>query len=401
MRIAYLGTMGIPARYGGFETCVEEVATRLARKGHEVIVYCGYRGSKPQTKSYKGVQLIFVPCLRSKFLDFPFRAFVSTLDVLHRNVDIAHFYGSDAWPFALLPRIMSSKTVLSLDGLVWNRTSYPILVRKILRLTAGFALYLPHITIVDSKSVQDWYRRNFDKFPVYVPYGANIDLTEPDETILNKKNLRDKKYILFVGRLVREKGVHYLVEAFRRIETDFKLVIIGGDPYEKEYEFFLRNNGNENTMFLGYVYEKDYENLCKGAYLYVTPSELEGTSPALLTAMALGKCVLVSDIPENLETIGDAGFSFRHGDSEDLKEKLQFLLANPDTVDRIQWKAIDRVREHYDWNKITDQLEKIYVSLMFERFGRKNLCVGPRVSSSLGRCRHLKDLPLATRYASR
>jgi glycosyltransferase involved in cell wall biosynthesis len=117
--------------------------------------------------------------------------------------------------------------------------------------------------------------------------------------------------------------------------------------------------------------------------------------------MALGKCVLVSDIPENLETIGDAGFSFRHGDSEDLKEKLQFLLANPDTVDRIQWKAIDRVREHYDWNKITDQLEKIYVSLMFERFGRKNLCVGPRVSSSLGRCRHLKDLPLATRYASR
>jgi glycosyltransferase involved in cell wall biosynthesis len=163
---------------------------------------------------------------------------------------------------------------------------------------------------------------------------------------------------------VREKGVHYLVEAFRRIETDFKLVIIGDDPYEKEYEFFLRNNGNENTMFLGYVYGKDYENLCKGAYLYVTPSELEGTSPALLTAMALGKCVLVSDIPENLETIGDAGFSFRHGDSGDLKEKLQFLLANPDTVDRIQWKAIDRVREHYDWNKITDRIEEIYASLM-------------------------------------
>jgi glycosyltransferase involved in cell wall biosynthesis len=364
MRIAYVGTMGIPARYGGFETCVEEVATRLVKRGHEIIVYCGRRDSKPQTKSYKCVQLIYVPCQKSKFLDFPFRAFVSATDVLHRDVDIVHFYGSDAWPFTLVPRIVSSKTVLSLDGLVWNRLSYPTWVRKILRLTARFALCFPHVTTVDSKSVQDWYRRNFDKPTIYVPYGANIDLTEPDDKILNKNNLEKNKYVLFVGRLVYEKGVHYLIEAFRRIKTDFKLVIIGGDPYGKEYEFFLRKNANENTKFLGYVYGKDYENLCRGAYLYVTPSELEGTSPALLNAMAMGKCALVSDIAENLETIGDAGFSFRHGDSGDLREKLQFLLANPDIVDKIQWKAVERVREHYDWNKITDSIEEIYVSLM-------------------------------------
>jgi glycosyltransferase involved in cell wall biosynthesis len=364
MRIAFVGTMGIPARYGGFETCVEEVATRLAKKGHEVVVYCGYRGLKPQTKSYKGVQLVFVPCLKSKFLDFPFRLSVSTLDVLHRNVDITHFYGSDAWPFTLLPRITSSKTVLTLDGLVWNRSSYPVIIRKILRLTAGFALYLPNATIVDSKSVQKWYRTNFDKPPSYVPYGANIDLSDPDETILNKKGLRNRKYVLFVGRLVREKGVHYLIEAFKKIKTDFELVIIGGDPYGKEYESFLRKNANENTRFLGYVYGNDYQNLSKGAYLYVTPSDLEGTSPALLTAMALGKCVLVSDIPENLETIGDAGFSFKHGDSEDLKQKLQFLLENPDEVEKIQKRAIDRINTHYDWNKITDQIEKIYLTLL-------------------------------------
>jgi glycosyltransferase involved in cell wall biosynthesis len=363
--------MGIPASYGGFETSVEEVATRLARKGHEITVYCGYRDLKPQTKSYKGVHLVHVRCLKSKFLDFPFRAFVSTLNALHRDFDIVHFYGSDAWPFALVPRIFSSKTVLSLDGLVWNRSSYPIWVRKILRSTARFALYFPHVTIVDSKSVQGWYHENFVKSPIYVPYGANIDLTELDKTILNKKNLRNKKYVLFVGRLVREKGVHYLVEAFKGINTDFELVIVGGDPYDKEYELFLRKNANKNTKFLGYVYGKDYENLCKGAYLYVTPSELEGTSPALLTAMALGKCVLVSDIPENLETIGDAGFSFRRGDSEDLKEKLQFLLANPDKVHKMQRKAMDRIRKHYDWNMITDQIEKIYTSLISERLERR------------------------------
>jgi glycosyltransferase involved in cell wall biosynthesis len=364
MRIAYLATMGIPARYGGFETCVEEVAARLAGQGHEVTVYCGYRGSKPKTKLYRGVRLVFVPCLGSKFLDFPFRAFLSTLDVIGKKVDIVHFFGSDAWPFTCLPRIFSSKTVLTLDGLVWNRLSYPIWVRKILRFTARFALYFPNITIVDSKSVQGWYHKNFGKSPIYVPYGANIDLTESDKTNLNKKNLRINKYIIFVGRLVHEKGVHYLVEAFKRIETDFQLVIIGGDPYDKEYELYLRKNASKNTRFLGYVYGKDYENLCKGAYLYVTPSELEGTSPALLTAMALGKCVLVSDIPENLETVGEAGFSFRHGDSEDLKDKLQFLLENPDVVEKTERKTVERVRAYYTWDIVTDRLEKIYASLI-------------------------------------
>jgi glycosyltransferase involved in cell wall biosynthesis len=367
MRIAYIGTMGIPAHYGGFETCVEEVATRLARKGHQITVYCGYRGVKPETKTYKNVQLIHVPCLSNKFLDFPFRSFLSTVDEMHRDVDIAHLFGSDDWPFVLASRIASSKTVLTLDGLPWNRSSYPVWARKILRSTARFGVYFPHASIVDSKSVQEWYRENFGKSPIFVPYGANIDLTEPDDTIIRKKTLRPKKYILFVGRLVYEKGVHYLVEAFKRIKTDFELVIIGDNPYGKEYEMSLRKNASENTKFLGYVYGKEFENLCKGAYLYVTPSELEGTSPALLTAMALGKCVLVSDIPENLETIGNAGFSFKHGDIDDLKEKIQFLLSNPDLVEKAQKKAIDRIKEYYDWDKVTDKLEDIYVSLINKR----------------------------------
>ncbi len=363
MKIAYVGTMGIPANYGGFETCVEEVATRLADKGHEVTVYCGYRNQKPQEKSYKNVQLKYVPCLKNKFLDFPFRGFISALDTLPTKFDVVHFFGSDAWPFTSIPRIFSSKSVLTLDGLVWKRLSYPSWVRKILRSTAQFALYFPNATIVDSKSVQAWYGENFGRSPIYVPYGANVDISEPDKSILNIKKLKDKKYIIFVGRLVHEKGVHFLVEAFKRINTDFELVIVGSDPYDKEYERSLKKNANKNTKFLGYVYGKDYENLVKNAYIYVTPSELEGTSPALLTAMALGKCVLVSDIPENIETVGDAGYLFKHGDSGDLKEKLQFLIENPELVDRMQQKAIDRIRNNYDWDKITNQIEKIYFAI--------------------------------------
>ncbi len=364
MRIAFLTTMGIPARYGGFETCVEEISTRLAKKGHEVIVYCGYKGSKPKMETYKGIQLNHIPCLKNKFLDFPFRAFVSAVDVLTKKVDIAHFYGSDAWPFVILPRLISVQTVLSLDGLVWNRRSYPSWVRNILRSTAGFALYTPKITTVDSRSVQNWYHKNYSKSPIYVPYGANIDQTEPDEEYLKKLGLEKGRYILFVGRLVHEKGVHHLVKAFGKTRTDFKLAIVGSDPYSKEYESFLKAIASENTLFLGYIYGKRCQDLFKGAYLYVTPSELEGTSPALLTAMAHGKCVLVSDIPENMETVDKVGFFFKHGDAQNLQNRLQFLLSNPEIVEKTGLKAIEHIRANYNWDKITDLLERIYFSLI-------------------------------------
>jgi glycosyltransferase involved in cell wall biosynthesis len=360
MRIAFLATMGIPARYGGFETCVEEIATRLAKQGNEVIVYCGYRGFKPKLRTYKGVQLIFVPCLGNKFLDFPFRALISTLDVIRRRVHVVHFYGSDAWPFTFLTRLMFKKTVLTLDGLVWKRSSYPSIVRKILIITARFAFYFPNTTIVDSKFVQDWYTRNIGKKPLYVPYGANINLNETNDIDLVKRGLQKKKYLLFVGRLVKEKGVHYLEEAFRKIKTSHTLVIVGADPYGKEYESYLRRIASNNTVFLGTVYGKECENLYAGAYMYVTPSDLEGTSPALLTAMAFGKCSLVSDIPENLETLGDAGFFFKQGNVEDLAQKINLLLSSPDLVAIAGKKAVKRIETCYNWDLITKTVLNIY-----------------------------------------
>lgn len=354
--------MGIPARYGGFETCVEEVAVRLAKQGHEVIVYGGYKGAKPKIKVYKGVQLYFIPCLKSKFLDFPFRTLIATLDLFRRKVDIAHFFGSDAWPFTFLTRQVKLRTVITLDGLVWKRSSYPTFIRKLLLFTAGFAFYFPNSTIVDSKHVQEWYSRNFNKKPVYIPYGANITQDNVDEKNLANRGLLNKGYVLFVGRLVKEKGVHYLVEAFKQVKTDLKLVIVGADPYGKEYETFLKKNASDNTLFLGNIYGKECENIYKGAYLYVSPSDLEGTSPALLTALAYGKCTLVSDIPENLETVGDAGFSFKQGNVEDLKRKLQFLLLQPDLVDETRLKALNRVSAKYNWDLITKQIVKIYTN---------------------------------------
>jgi glycosyltransferase involved in cell wall biosynthesis len=366
MRIAYLNTLGIPARYGGFETCVEEVSTRLARKGHDITVYCASR-SAPKHSSYKGVKLVNVPGASNKFLDFPLRSFLSTIDATTRDLDIFHYYGTDSWIFAFLPRILAGTVVMSLDGLVWNRSSYSRQVRAALRVTSWVPLYLARATVVDSCHVRRWYLKTYGKAPIYIPYGAKVSPRGSDLEVLRRFGVEENEYSLFVGRLVPEKGVHHLIRAFSELGTQSKLqlVIVGGNPYGSTYELSLkRMAGNNRVRFLGYVYGSDMENLFKGAYFYVTASELEGTSPALLSAMGFGNCVLVSNIPENLETIGDAGVAFRSGDVQDLRGKMLRLISDPRIVRIYREKAVERVAALYSWDSVADRIEGLYSSLV-------------------------------------
>lgn len=364
MKIAYLNTLGIPARYGGFETCVEEVSTRLVRKGHEITVY-GVSQSTSKYSSYRGVNLVNISRRSNKFLDFPTRSILSTLHAIRRDFEILHYYGTDSSIFTLLPRAFSKKVIMSLDGLTWNRSSYPQWVRAALRLSSWLPLYLPKATTVDSLYVKEWYKNTFGRTPIYIPYGAKISPRGSNADALQRFGIREDEYFLFVGRLVPEKGVHHLIRAFNtlRIHEPFKLVIVGRDPYGSAYESSLRKIAKNKVRFLGYVYGSDMENLFKGAYAYVTASELEGTSPALLSAMGFGNCVLVSDIPENLETIGDAGVTFRNKNSRDLSEKMFFLLSNPNIVQELRNRAVDRVARLYSWDMIADQMERVYFSV--------------------------------------
>jgi glycosyltransferase involved in cell wall biosynthesis len=365
MKIAYLNTLGIPAHYGGFETCVEEISTRLARRGHDVTVYCTSR-SAPQHSLYKGVKLVTMPSVTNKFLDFPLRSFLSTLDSVSRELDIFHYYGMDSWIFALLPRILSRKVVISLDGLVWNRSSYSIWVRAALRITSWAPLFLANRVVVDSSHVKSWYLKTYGRGPIYIPYGARVSSRKPNPDTLHRFGVKEDRYILFAGRLVPEKGVHYLIRAFNELDdSELQLIIVGGNPYGSTYELSLRKMAESNRVkFVGYVYGPNMNSLFKGAYLYVTASELEGTSPALLSAMGFGNCSLVSDIPENLETIGDAGVSFRRGNVQDLRDKLRYLISNPDVVRAYREKAVKRVVARYSWDSVADRMEQIYMSLL-------------------------------------
>jgi glycosyltransferase involved in cell wall biosynthesis len=362
MRIAILNTFGIPARYGGTETCIEEVGTRLVRKGHDITVYCG-RNDAQKYSSYRGISLINFERLSNKLLDFPFRSMLSTLDALGRKFDVLHYYGTDSAISMILPRALLRKLVLSLDGLPWNRSSYPTWLRSALKLSSWPALYLPQVTTVDSMYVREWYRNNCGRAPIYVPYGAKVMPHYADPDVLGKFALEADQYILFVGFLLPEKGVQYIIEAFNNIVTGIQLAVVGGNPYGSSYERMLRRIAGESVKFLGPVWGSDMENLYKGAYLYVNASETEGTSPGLLQAMGSGNCVLASDIPQNLETIGDAGLSFRNKSLDDLRRKIQLLLSNREIVEDYRKKAVDRVTRLYSWDSIADHVENLYMSL--------------------------------------
>ena len=367
MKIAYLNTLGIPARYRGFETCVEQVSVRLARKGHDVTVYCASNCSSKYS-SYKGVTLINLPHSSKKFLDYPLRSLLSTVDAASRDLDIVHYYGTDSSIFTLVPRFLRKKVVMSLDGFAWNRSSYPQWMRKALLFSSWLPLYIPNATVVDSLHVKEWYAKRYGRVPTYIPYGADVSPRDANAEVLRRYGVNRDEYLLFVGALVREKGVHYLIRAFNELgmQSKLKLVIVGGDPYGSVYESLLRKMAGNGVMFLGYVYGSDMEDLFKGAHLYVSASELEGTSPALLSAMAFGNCVLVSDIPENIETIGDAGFTFRSRDPEDLRQKLLHLISNPGIIQIYRNRAVRRVAGLYSWDSVADSMERLYFSLIGE-----------------------------------
>ena len=362
LRISILGTRGIPASYGGFETCVEEVGTRLAARGHDVRVYCRSAHPNESSRNYRGVRLVPMPAFRKSFAASPFNSFITTAHASLSNTDVIHFFGCGNIPFTLPARLSGKKVVLTLDGLEWKRMSYSRIARMYLRSFEELAMVFPHATVADSVTSRDWYFKRTGITPYYIPYGVTLS-TDVDESILKRHGLKRENYILFSGRLVYEKGVHTLVEAFRSVKGDIKLAILGDYPGGSEYTKVLKRNADSRTVFLGFVYGKEFETIRNGALIYVHPSLLDGTSISLLGALGSGRCVLSSTLKENRDVAGDSAEYFAIGDSEDLKLKLQYLLDNRNTIAEMGIRAMARARELFDWDRITDAYENIYTNL--------------------------------------
>ena len=357
MRIALLGTRGIPASYGGFETFAEELSVRLAARGHEVTVYC--RTPFPQPH-YRGVRLQYLPTIRHKYLDTLAHAFVSTLHLLGHRSDVALYCNGANAIFTALPRIFGMPVALNVDGIERKRKKWNRLAQTWYLVSEWLATFCPTVVVTDALAIQDYYRRRYGKETVFIPYGAEVGRVEGCET-LAKLGLEPGKYFLYVSRMEPENHPLEVRQAFERIATPFKLALVGDAPYAHEYIRQVRDTRDPRVVLPGAVYGEGYHELGSHCFAYIHATEVGGTHPALIEAMGRGALVLYRNTPENAEVAGDAGIPF---EPEELPAKLQFALDMPEEQRAaFGQKAMDRVRARYSWDAVTDAYEALLTGL--------------------------------------
>ncbi len=358
LRIAVCGFYGLPALYGGVERHVEELYSRLAARGHDVTIYCRAHYTH-QEGDYRGMHLRRLPAWPTKHLENPTHTLQSSLDALFRCYDLVHFQADLAALFSFIPRLVRSKTVVTLHGLDWQREKWGRVARAVIRAGELAAMAFPDATIVVSQALRAYCRQAYRKEAIYIPNGVNIPALRPPERI-RQWGLAPNGYILSVGRLVPEKGYHYLLEAFKGLPGDLKLVIVGGSRHSDGYEKRLLADKDPRLVFPGYVYGQALEELYSNARLYVQPSTVEGLPLTVLEAMSYGRCVLASDIPANREAVGNCGYTFRSRDVGDLRQLLEELLVRPGEVEAAGRRARAWVAREYGWERIASATDDLF-----------------------------------------
>ena len=360
MKIAMIGTRGVPASYSGFETAVENLGSRLAAQGHQVTVYCRPHMVEGHYRVYKGMRLVYLPTLPNKYLDTLVHTFICTLHMaLVLRPQVALYFIAGNSPCALLSRLLGIPSVLNVDGLDSERAKWNRWARLYLRWAERNAPRFASETITDSRVVQRIYREEHGHETHFIPYGSNLDGQDTGQ-FLHDLGLQPRGYILFVGRLVPENNAHVLVEAFEGLDTQHKLVIVGDAPYAGEYQARLRATADPRVLFTGYLFNDGYRELARNAALFVVPTEVGGTHPVIIEAMAAGNCVVVNDHEPNLEVVADAGVSYKGSEgAAGLRRVLQELLADPERVQRCREAAAERARSTYSWDTVAVQYEAL------------------------------------------
>jgi len=369
LRLAFLGTRGIPAGYSGFETCAEQLGVRLVERGHQVTVYCREHFQTEPRDSYLGVRLVTFPVVRHKYLETLHHTIVSGVHALTEGYDAVLTFIAGNSVVAWIPRLAGVPVALHVDGLDWRRRKWPEPAKRYLRFAERLSRHTANVVVTDSHAVVDFYRRTYGFEPTYIPYGSEVRRRPPGET-LARFGLEPGRYILFVGRLVPENCAHHLVEAFRGLDTGMKCVIVGDAPYVEAYQTALRATDDPRVVFTGYVFGDGYAELSSSAYAFVETSEVGGTHPALLEAMGSGSAVIVNDTAENLETIAGAGLAYdgRSGGAA-LREVLKGLLDDPARRDVLAAAAKARVDATYAWEAVTDRYEELFREMVRRRRG--------------------------------
>lgn len=356
------GQKRIPSREGGVEIVVEELCTRMVALGHNVTCYnrgghhvSGSEYDSKRLKEYKGIRLKTVPTIEKKGLAAVSSSFFAALCCAFGRYDIVHIHAEGPAFFAWLPKLFGKKVIVTIHGLDWQREKWK----------SGFGSTFIHQgeknavkyadeIIVLSKGVQDYFEKTYGRKTVFIPNGVSNHIEREPQIIKNKFGLGKDEYILFLGRLVPEKGIKYLIEAFKQVDTEKKLVISGGSSDTSEFENEMKELAKEDKriLFTGFVQGQELEELYSNAYVYVLPSDLEGMPLSLLEAMSYGNCCLVSDIPECVDVVEDKALIFQKSDVNSLYTKLVDICCNSSKVQSFKRTAEEFVCNKYSWNKI-------------------------------------------------
>lgn len=387
MNIIFIGQKGIPSLSGGVEKHVEELAVRLVKLGHEVSVYTRPHYSDPKVSEYKGVKLISLPSIKTKNLDAITHTFLACLDVLRRKADIIHFHSIGPSSLIWLIRLLKpgAKVVATFHCQDYYHQKWSLFGRLYLKFGEWTACRAANKTITVSKTLQAYADNEYGSEAEYIPNGVPTAELKQAVEITKLWGLSKNSYILAVARLVRHKGIHHLINAFRMLETDKKLVIVGDGAFTDDYVAELKTlaAGDERIILVGAQHGNILQELFANAYIFVQPSESEGLSIALLEAMSFGKTALVSDIPENKEAIAETGIIFRSKDVADLKVKLSELLTAPSLVAALGEQARIRAESEYNWEDIASATELLYAATVTQDLTKhfKRRALASRISS--------------------
>lgn len=367
MKIAMIGTRGIPAQYGGFETCAEELSQRLVRSGHEVWVYCreGYYSDRPQ--EYLGIKLIYIKEPKSKFLETLIHTLKSLWHSRRQPYDIILVFNSGNAPSLLLPLLYKKRVALHMDGMEWKRNKWGKLARNYHRFARWLATKLPLHMINDSRELQKYYENTFGKKSTYISYGAPVQSSQnPD--LLKQFAVEPGEYFFQLTRFEPENSPLLTVKSFEAIPTSKKLVLVGGVTYPTRYSQEIHATQDDRIQLLGFIYDKAIlRELYCNCYAYVHGNEVGGTNPALLEAMASGCFVICRDVAFNREVLQDTGLYYEKTITS-LTEKLQWTLDNPDLLEAKKANARNIIKTKYNWDDVT----KDYAALFAEMLGNNS-----------------------------
>lgn len=362
MRIAILGTRGVPASYGGFETFAEHLSTRMVARGHDVTVYCRSHYVSPRQLEYHGVRLKVLPTIRHKYFDTVVHTFISAFHAIAGRYDAALICNAANAPFAPILRLTGTPVALNVDGLEHKRKKWNWLGRSYYLMAERLATWLPNEIVTDARVIQDYYLAHYKTPSHMIAYGAEIE-RRPDRAAVRQWGVEPNRYVLYVSRLEPENNAHLVIEAFKRVRTSHRLLVVGDAPYAYEYinELRERAGSDHRIIFTGFVFGDAYRALQQSAYCYVHATEVGGTHPALLEAMGYGNCVLTLAAPENLEVVSGAGIAY--GNEKELAEQLQRVLRDGSLVSFYRQRAQERVRQYYDWERVVDCYENLFAEM--------------------------------------